>query len=50
MLIEPLLKGRTFLSVATADKTGRPNAAPKFLLKFEKQQVLLLKIFPGYVT
>ena len=42
MLIEPLLKGRTFLSVATADKTGRPNAAPKFLLKFEKPYVYLI--------
>ena len=42
MHIEPLLRERKFLSVATADKKGRPNAAPKFLLKFEKPYVYLV--------
>lgn len=30
-----LLNLREFISVATADKQGKPNAAPKFLLKTE---------------
>ena len=42
MDIASLLKGREFLSVATADKTGKPNAEPKFLLKFEKPYLYLI--------
>ena len=30
-----VLKTREFIAVATADKVGRPNCAPKFLLKIE---------------
>ena len=30
------------MSVATADKTGKPNAAPKFLLKFERPYLYLI--------
>ena len=33
--IEKLLKGREFITIATADNEGLPNAAPKFLLKYE---------------
>ena len=43
MIITPeLLKGREFVSVATADKDAKPNAAPKFLLKFEKPHLYLV--------
>lgn len=42
MITKELLKGREFLSVATADRDGRPNAAPKFLLKFEKPYIFLI--------
>ena len=42
LLLAPLLKTRTFLSVGTADKTGRPNAAPKFFLKHEKSYIYLI--------
>ncbi len=42
MITRELLKGKEFLSLATADKTGKPNAAPKFLLKFEKPHVYLV--------
>ena len=42
LLLAPLLKTRTFLSVGTADKTGRPNAAPKFFLKHEKPYIYLI--------
>lgn len=40
--ITPLLKGREFLSVATADLKGKPNAAPKFFLKYEKPHIYLI--------
>jgi predicted pyridoxine 5'-phosphate oxidase superfamily flavin-nucleotide-binding protein len=33
--IAELLKEREFISVGTADFAGRPNVAPKFLLKIE---------------
>ena len=42
MIISHLLKGREFLSVATANKSGKPHAAPKFLLKFEKPYAYLV--------
>lgn len=37
-----LLKKREFVSVATADFKGMPNAAPKFLLKVEGNFVYLV--------
>ena len=37
-----ILKGREYISVATADKDAKPNAAPKFLLKFEKPYLFLI--------
>lgn len=37
-----LLRKREFVSFATADKKGQPNAAPKLLLKFEKPFVYLI--------
>ena len=42
MITRELLKGREFLSLATADKTAKPNAAPKFFLKFEKPYIYLI--------
>ena len=42
MDLTPLLKGREFLSVGTADLTGKPNAAPKFFLKYEKPHIFLI--------
>lgn len=40
--IGDLLKYKTFISVATADIHGRPNAAPKFLLKIENNFIYLI--------
>ena len=37
-----ILKRREFVSIGTADKKGSPNAAPKFLLKIEKDFVYLI--------
>ncbi|MCX5715045.1 MAG: pyridoxamine 5'-phosphate oxidase family protein [Candidatus Omnitrophica bacterium] len=37
-----LLKDREFISVATCDFDGRPNAAPKFLLKIEGNFIYLI--------
>lgn len=45
MLSEGLLKlleNREFISVATCDFKGRPNAAPKFLLKAGKSRIYLV--------
>ena len=42
MVLTELLKGREFVSVGTADKDAKPNAAPKFLLKFEKPHIYLI--------
>ena len=42
IITRELLKGREFVSVGTADKKGKPNAAPKFLLKFEKPHIYLI--------
>lgn len=40
--IKEFLKDREFISVATCDYSGRPNAAPKFLLKVEHNCVYLV--------
>jgi predicted pyridoxine 5'-phosphate oxidase superfamily flavin-nucleotide-binding protein len=37
-----LIKSREFVSVATCDFDGRPNAAPKFLLKVEGNFIYLV--------
>jgi hypothetical protein len=40
--IGELLENREFISVATCDFKGRPNAAPKFFLKFEDSFIYLV--------
>jgi len=45
--IAELLKFREFVSVATCDFNGRPNAAPKFLLKIEDNIVYLVDYIIG---
>ncbi len=40
--LNDLLKDREFLHVATASLDSEPNAAPKFLLKFEKPYIYLV--------
>ncbi|MCX5695747.1 MAG: pyridoxamine 5'-phosphate oxidase family protein [Candidatus Omnitrophica bacterium] len=45
--IAELLKFREFVSVATCDFNGRPNAAPKFLLKIEDNVVYLVDYIIG---
>lgn len=40
--ITELLKDREFVSVASCNLTGQPNAAPKFLLKIENNFVYLV--------
>ncbi len=40
--IEEFLKKREFISVATCNLKGRPNAAPKFLLKIEDNFIYLI--------
>ena len=40
--IKELLENREFISVATCDFKGRPNAAPKFFLKFEHNFIYLV--------
>ncbi|MDD5432326.1 MAG: pyridoxamine 5'-phosphate oxidase family protein [Candidatus Omnitrophica bacterium] len=40
--INELLKMRNFISVATCDFKGRPNAAPKFLLRCEDSTIYLV--------
>ena len=42
MNLSQLLRGREFVSIASADAKGRPNNAPKFLLKFEKPYIYLI--------
>ncbi len=41
------LKTREFVSVATADFEGNPNAAPKFLLKVEGDFIYLIDYIIG---
>ncbi|MDP8234085.1 MAG: pyridoxamine 5'-phosphate oxidase family protein [Candidatus Saelkia tenebricola] len=40
--LNELLKNATFIDVATCDFEGRPNAAPKFLLKHEGNCIYLI--------
>lgn len=40
--VRGILKNREFISVATADLAGRPNAAPKFILKNEGDFIYLI--------
>ena len=40
--INELLKDREFVSVATCDFKGKPNAVPKFLLKVEAEYIYLV--------
>jgi len=40
--IAKLLENREFVDVATCDFSGRPNAAPKFILKFENNFIYLV--------
>ncbi|MFH0855359.1 MAG: pyridoxamine 5'-phosphate oxidase family protein [Candidatus Omnitrophota bacterium] len=42
-----LLKNREFVSVATCDLEGRPNAAPKFVLKVDSNFVYLVDYSVG---
>ncbi|MCX5707258.1 MAG: pyridoxamine 5'-phosphate oxidase family protein [Candidatus Omnitrophica bacterium] len=45
--ISKLLKDKEFVSVATCDFNGRPNAAPKFLLKIENNSIYLVDYIIG---
>ena len=45
--IKEFLKTREFISVATCDLDGRPNAAPKFLLKLEGSFIYLIDYTRG---
>jgi predicted pyridoxine 5'-phosphate oxidase superfamily flavin-nucleotide-binding protein len=47
MKIVELLEKREFISVATCDFDGRPNAAPKFLLKVEDNYIYLIDYVIG---
>jgi len=40
--ITSLLKHREFVNVATADKSGEPNAVPKFILKVDPPYIYLV--------
>ncbi|MDD5436096.1 MAG: pyridoxamine 5'-phosphate oxidase family protein [Candidatus Omnitrophica bacterium] len=42
-----LLETREFISVATCDFEGRPNAAPKFILKVEGSRIYLVDYIIG---
>jgi uncharacterized pyridoxamine 5'-phosphate oxidase family protein len=42
MILSRILKDREYINVATADASGRPNAAPKFILKYEKPFIYLV--------
>ena len=45
--LKALLKNREFLSVATATLDGKPNAAPKFVLKIEGDRLWLVDYTVG---
>ncbi len=45
--IADLLKNREFISVASCDFEGRPNVAPKFLLKIEDGFIYLVDYVVG---
>ena len=40
--MQKFLRGKVFISVATCDLKGQPNAAPKLLLDFDKQYIYLV--------
>jgi uncharacterized pyridoxamine 5'-phosphate oxidase family protein len=40
--IGEILKNREFLAIATCDFNGKPNVAPKLLLKFNKKLIYLV--------
>ncbi len=42
-----LLEKREFISVATCDFKGRPNAAPKFILKVSREHIYLVDYIIG---
>lgn len=45
--VKELIESREFISVATCDLEARPNAAPKFLLKVEKDYIYLIDYIIG---
>jgi len=45
--ITGLLQKKEFISVATSDLSGKPNAAPKFLLKLENNFIFLIDYTQG---
>lgn len=45
--VSELLKSREFVSVATCDLAGRPNAAPKFVLRLENNFIYLVDYIIG---
>lgn len=45
--ITALLQKKEFISVATSDLSGKPNAAPKFLLKLENNFIFLIDYTQG---
>ncbi len=45
--IRRLLDNREFINLATADHTGRPNVAPKFILKIEGVHLYLVDYVMG---
>ena len=45
--VKELIESREFISVATCDLEARPNAAPKFLLKVERDYIYLVDYIIG---
>lgn len=45
--IKAIIESREFISVASCDLDGRPNAAPKFLLKVESSHIYLVDYVIG---
>ncbi|MDD5254567.1 MAG: pyridoxamine 5'-phosphate oxidase family protein [Candidatus Omnitrophica bacterium] len=45
--VRTLLEKREFISVATSDKQGKPNAAPKFILKLDGNFIYLVDYTMG---
>ena len=46
-IVKELIESREFISVATSDLEARPNAAPKFLLKVERDHIYLVDYIIG---
>ncbi len=46
-IVKELIESREFISVATCDLEARPNAAPKFLLKVERDHIYLVDYIIG---